>query len=172
MRNFQADLKRGQAGERDFLQLFTALVGTDGRKGDIVAPDGKIELKTDFYSMSKTPNFFIERYSSVEVGSPGGPWQAKAHGCKYFVYYYAGDKCGYVFLVDDLLKQLEALEAAAKLKPTEVRNKKWTTVGYKVPRASLQPIATFNAGVVVAGGVDYLSLADNWGFQPMSPVIA
>ena len=99
MRNFQADLKRGQQGEQDFLKLFTKLVGTDGRKGDILAPDGKIELKTDFYPMSQTPNFFIERYSSIEVLSPGGPWQAKAHGCKYFVYYYTSDKQGFVFLV-------------------------------------------------------------------------
>lgn len=158
MRNFQLDLKRGQAGERDFLQLFTALVGTDGRKGDIIAPDGKIELKTDFYPMSTTPNFFIERYSSVEVLSPGGPWQAKAHGCKYFVYYYTVDGYGYVFEVDALLQQLEAMEATAKFKPTEVRNKKWTTVGYKVPREALKPIAVFTA----YDCTDNIALA--WGF--------
>lgn len=172
MRNFQADLKRGQQGEQDFLRLFTKLTGTDGRKGDIVAPDGKIELKTDFYSMAQTPNFFIERYSSIEVMSPGGPWQAKAHGCKYFVYYYAGDKQGYIFLVEDLLQQLEALEAAARLKPVEVRNKKWTTVGYKVPRSLLTPVATFNSGVFVAGGVDYLTMQEDWGFCPVLPSTA
>lgn len=169
MRNFQADLKRGQDGEKQFLALFTKLVGTDGRRGDIVAPDGKIELKTDFYKLADTPNFFIERYSSVEVMSPGGPWQAKAHGCKYFVYYYAGDRQGYIFLTDDLVRELEVLEVAGRLKPVEVRNKKWTTVGYKVPRSLLTPVATFNSGVFVAGGVDYLSLANDWGFQPAPP---
>lgn len=159
MRNFQADLKRGQAGEAEFLRLFSKLVGTDGRKGDIVAPDGKIELKTDFYPLSKTANFFIERYSSLEVFSPGGPWQAAAHGCKYFVYYYTSDKLGYVFLVDDLLKQLEKLESG--FKPVEVRNKKWTTIGYKVPRGMLKPLATFNAS-----RCDEL-LLQPWGFVPL-----
>lgn len=157
MRNFQADLKRGQAGEADFLKMFSKLVGTDGRKGDIVAPDGKIELKTDFYPMTQTPNFFIERYSSVEVLSPGGPHQAKLHGCKYFVYYYTSSKTGYVFLVDDLLQQLEKLEPT--LKPVEVRNRKWTTIGYKVQRELLKPYAVFNA----------IDCSDNiakiWGFK-------
>lgn len=158
MRNFQADLKRGQQGELDFLQLFTKLVGTDGRKGDIVAPDGKIELKTDFYPMTQTPNFFIERYSSVEVLSPGGPWQAKAHGCKYFVYYYTTAGYGYIFETEDLVQQLEKLETAGKLKPTEVRNRKWTTVGYKVKREQLKPIAVFTAFDCTD------SIAEAWGF--------
>lgn len=158
MRNFQTDLKRGQAGERDFLALFTKLVGTDGRKGDILAPDGKIELKTDFYPMTSTPNFFIERYSSVEVLSPGGPWQAKAHGCKYFVYYYTVDGYGYIFDTDALVAQLEAMEATAKLKPAEVRNRKWTTVGYKVRREQLQPLAVFTSHDCTD------AIAAAWGF--------
>lgn len=157
MRNFQVDLKRGQQGELDFLKLFTALVGTDGRKGDIVAPDGKIELKTDFYPMTQTPNFFIERYSSIEVGSPGGVHQAKVHGCKYFVYYYTTAQTGYVFLVDDLIAQIEKLEPT--LKPVEVRNKKWTTIGYKVPREMLKPIAVFNSHDCTD------AIAAAWGFQ-------
>lgn len=141
--NFQSDLARGQAGELAFLKLFSGLVGTDGRKGDIVCPDGsKIELKTDFYPMSKTANFFMERFSSMEVMSPGGPWQAAAHGCKWFVYYYTPDSTGFVFLTTDLVKQLKALEP--KLVPVEVRNRKWTTVGYKVPRTLLKPVATIN----------------------------
>lgn len=157
MRNFQVDLKRGQQGERDFLGLYSRLVATDGRKGDIIAPDGKIELKTDFYPMTQTPNFFIERYSSVEVLSPGGPWQAAAHGCKYFVYYYTVDKYGYVFEVDALLEQLQKLESS--FKPVEVRNKKWTTIGYKVPRELLKPIAVFNSHDCTD------SIAQAWGFR-------
>lgn len=158
MRNFQADLKRGQQGEQDFLKLFTKLVGTDGRKGDIVAPDGKIELKTDFYPMTTTPNFFIERFSSVEVLSPGGPWQAAAHGCKYFVYYYTTAGYGYIFDTQDLVQQLEKLEG--KLKPIEVKNRRWTTIGYKVPRELLKPIAVFNTHDCTD------SIAMLWGFRP------
>jgi len=160
MRNFQADLKRGQQGEQDFLKLFTKLVGTDGRKGDILAPDGKIELKTDFYPMSQTPNFFIERYSSIEVLSPGGPWQAKAHGCKYFVYYYTSDKQGFVFLVDDLIVQLEKVENS--LKPIQVRNKKWTTVGYKVPRDIVKPLFSFNGKAEVVADEAGMAVATTW----------
>lgn len=142
--SFKADLARGAVGQNWFLQRFPGLKQTDGRKGDFTAPDGsKIELKTDSYAMGKTANFFIERFSSIEVGSPGGPWQAVAHGCDWFVYLYASNSTGFIFSCPDLLKQLEAIEST--LKPVNVRNVRWTTVGYKVPRALLMPVAIFTA---------------------------
>ncbi len=160
MKNFQQDLKRGQAGELQFLSLFTKLEGTDGRKGDILAPNGKIELKTDFYPMAKTANFFIERYSSIEVGSPGGPFQALAAGCDWFVYYYTVDKMAFVFQTSDIVKQIELMES--KLSPVNIRNRKWTTVGYKVPRNLL-----CNASIISSKGIehDIHNLVDIWGFK-------
>jgi hypothetical protein len=141
---FHADLARGHKGEAAFLARFPGLMATDGKKGDLVAPDGsKIELKTDYYPMSKTVNYFIERFSSLETLSPGGPWQASKHGCDYFVYYYTVDKQGFVFKVADLVAQMEVLEKT--LTPVEVKNVRWTTLGYKVPRKLLIPYAVFNA---------------------------
>lgn len=164
MRNFQTDLKRGQQGEKDFLAMFGALVGTEGRKGDIMAPDGLIELKTDFYPMSKTKNFFIERFSSVEVLSPGGPWQAKAHNCKYFVYYYTCNKTGFIWTVDSIVKQLEALES--RLTPVEITNSRWTTIGYKVARGLLQYNCMFGPnGLEVSS--EFKQTIDSWGFKPV-----
>lgn len=143
MANFKNDLQAGLAGQKAFKQLFAALVETDGRQGDFVAPDGcKIELKTDSYDMQKTANFFIEQYSSLEVLSPGGPWQAQKHDCEYFVYYYGNNSTGFIWRTEALIEQLEAI--IGQLKPTEVRNKRWTTLGYKVPRALLKPLASFN----------------------------
>lgn len=161
LRNFKADLERGLQGQIAFMRLFANLTASDGKRGDLTCPDGhKIELKTDSYDANKTANFFIERYSSIERGSPGGPWQAAQHGCKYFVYYFSLNQRGYVFAVDDLLKQLTAVES--KLTPVNIRNKSWTTVGYKVPRSSLQPIAEFGPKVAVLP--EYEDLLQNWGY--------
>lgn len=158
--NFHKDLQAGKLGEEVFAKLFVGLRKTDGRKGDFEQPNtgAKIELKTDMYGMQKTPNFFIERYSSVEVGSPGGPWQAAQHGCEYFVYWYAADQVGFVWRTADLVKQLEAI--MGQLKPVEVRNKRWTTVGFKVPRSALIPLATFNAKELT----DASGTIVDWGF--------
>lgn len=157
--NFHKDLQAGKLGETAFANLFIGLRSTDGRKGDFTTPDGAVvELKTDMYSMQKTGNFFMERFSSIEVGSPGGPWQAAAHGCEYFVYWYAADQVGFVWRTADLVKQLDAI--IGTLKPVEVRNKRWTTVGFKVPRTMLAPLATFNAKELT----DVDGTIVNWGF--------
>lgn len=159
--NFKRDLGTGQQGETAFHKLFSRLQKTDGRKGDFVAPDGSvIELKTDMYGMQKTPNFFIERFSSLETQSPGGPWQAKAHGCEFFVYFYLPDKVGYVWLLGNLLPQLEAL--ISQLKPVEVKNVRWTTIGYKVPRDLLAYDAKFS----LKGKDDNFGLISSWTVGP------
>lgn len=139
MKHFHKDLAKGKAGEAAFAKLCPKLSRTDGRAGDFSTPDGVVvELKTDSYSMQATANFFIERYSSVDVGSPGGPWQAAAHGCKYFVYFYSTEGVAFVFDVQELIGQLEPL--LGTLKPVEIRNHRWTTVGFKVPREWLRPL--------------------------------
>jgi hypothetical protein len=166
--NFQKDLKRGQASEAHFLTLFTGLKGTDGRKGDLLAPNGtKIELKTDFYDIKKTANYFMERYSSVETGSPGGPWQAQANNCTYFVYYYSISQTGFIFTTNELIAQLEPLEQQKRIKAAEVRNIRWTTVGYKVPRYLLEPIAEFNADSLTILKPELAAELEAWQFKPV-----
>jgi hypothetical protein len=88
---FKAQLRAGQIGETLFEHAHRDnLVKLDGFEGDFLnkATGQKLELKTDFYSMDATPNFFIERFSNVQTGTPGGPWQAKKHGADLFVYFY------------------------------------------------------------------------------------
>lgn len=142
VKHFHKDLKKGQAGELELLGHFSALKKADGRTGDALLGDAKIELKSDFYEHKPGGNFFIERFSSVDLASPGGPWQAKAHGCEYYVYYFLNSKVGYVFAVDSLLTQMEAIEA--QLKPCYVKNIKWLTMGYKVPHTMLKPEFQFS----------------------------
>lgn len=118
------------------LNAFPALKKLDGRHGDVILGEDKVEIKTDFYDSTKTSNFFIERYSDMRVCSPGGPWQAQAHGCKYFVYQFLNCGSGWLFAVDALVPVLD--KVIATIKPTEVKNVRWTTLGFKVPRVAIE----------------------------------
>ena len=163
-RNFQKDLQRGLAGQQAFAKLFANVRHTDGKRGDLTINGAKIELKVDFYDMEKTPNFFIERYSSKETFSPGGPWQAATHECDYFVYMFMMQMTGFVFEVPDIVKQLEAMEK--QLKPVEVRNKSWTTLGFRVPRQALKPLFEFNLRSLNASDPNIVSkYGASWGFK-------
>lgn len=146
-RNFKSDLNRGLAGQQIFAKLFADLKQTDGKRGDFLLPDStKVEVKADFYNMNDTQNYFIERYSSIEVGSPGGPWQAAAHHAEYYAYLYIQNLHVSIWHTPSLLSQLEAIESS--LKPVNVRNKSWTTVGYKVPRLLLVPDIVYEHGQI------------------------
>lgn len=163
-RNFQKDLQRGLAGQQAFAKLFVNVRHTDGKRGDLTVNGAKIELKVDFYDMDKTSNFFIERYSSLQTFSPGGPWQAASHECDYFVYMYMMQMTGFVFAVPNIVKQLEAIEK--QLKPVEVKNKSWTTMGYKVPRQALKPLFEFNLRSLNADNADVVDkYCSGWGFK-------
>lgn len=164
-RNFQADLQKGLLGQQLFAKLFAGASHIDGKRGDLSCNGEKVELKVDFYSMLRTPNFFMERYSSLDVLSPGGPWQAKAHGCPWFVYFFATELHGFVWQTEALVAQLEKIEG--KLKPFNVQNKNWVTMGYRVPRGALRSEVEFNSkGVINATDAGH-RLIDNWGFKPL-----
>lgn len=146
---FHDNLKQGKAGETKLLALFGGLSATDGRKGDMTLGSDKVELKTDNYSATSTDNFFFERYSNVDKGTDGGPWQAKLHGCKWFVYYFTSSELGYVFDVDVLVDALNKSSLMQGLKPVEVRNIRWTTVGFKVPRNAVAPMFVWRGNPAV-----------------------
>lgn len=136
--NFQTSLAKGKAGEALILKLWPELMATDGRKGDFLlgADKLKVEVKSDSYGLHGSPNFFFERYSNASKGSPGGPWQALAHGCNLFVYFYPSDRVAFIFdtvIVVNLLNQL-----ITSLQPVEVQNRGYTTIGFKVPRSELE----------------------------------
>jgi hypothetical protein len=140
LHDFKTSLAIGEIGQKKLQELWPELVPTDGRTGDFLLPGGlKVEVKSDSYKHQDTENFFIERYSDVNKKTNGGPWQSAEHGCSVFVYFFVNDGIAYVFDLDKLLLRL------AEICPTGliyIRNKGWTTGGYKVPRVKLLDIAT------------------------------
>lgn len=139
--NWINDLARGDVGEKDFLNTFPLYRKIDDSQmyeADFVDPAGNtIELKTDYYSMQKTPNLAVERYSNIEKGTPGGPYR---HSDKltHWVYYY---KKNGVFLFYDALQLIEVIE---ELEPTlvTVKNSTYTTGIYLIPRREVEECLT------------------------------
>lgn len=139
--SFNTSLKFGEIGEAIFHQAHELTIGKHpGRDGDFfeLATGEKVELKTDYWSMDDTPNFFFERFSDYGKQSPGGPWQAIGHGCTHFVYFYLKNLTVFRFDTATLVAALEPL--LPTLKPFPIRNKTYTTVGYRVPRELLKDI--------------------------------
>ena len=166
--NFQTDLQKGLLGQQLLLKAFKSLEHIDGLKGDLLAPCGsKVECKADFYGMNKSSNWFMERYGSIESGKAGGAWLAKEGNCKYFIYFYVNELTGFVWHTDDLVSQLEPI--IANLKPVEIRNRTWTTVGYKVPRSLTSPLFKFTLKEVEVldetAKEHIIKLVNSWGFR-------
>lgn len=140
--NFASSLIKGQTGEGLFLSL-TGLKKLDGRRHDFI--DEKTgetyELKTDSYSEEKTKNFFIELWSDVDRGAPGGPEQALLHGSTYWVYMFPASNVYYKFKTKELCKFLKELYKENNFRKVEIPNRTWTTVGVLVPRELLSSIA-------------------------------
>lgn len=137
--DFQEQIKVGDQGEKMFQELWHEKIKLHpGRDGDFISELGvKYELKTDTYPLIKTPNFFIERYSDGSRKTPGGPWQAVEHGCGKFLYLYKNDKI--LFEFSELAKLCEYLDQYLENKSyIQIKNKGWTTIGYKVPREDLK----------------------------------
>lgn len=163
MHNFKNSLAIGKAGEATFIALAAAvgidLVGTDGRKGDTIGPGGhKWEIKTDSYDMLKTGNFFIETWSDLDNLKPGGPTQALLHDCKYFAYYFSLNKQAFVFDTADLCLQLQNVPLG---RPRYIKNARWTTVGYAVPRSLLKHLYTIDSKGITHPSTAKLSLVTN-----------
>lgn len=125
----------GQAGEARFLSHYQDVVRLDGRGADFAVNSGRtIELKSDSYTTEQTANFFMERWSDVDAGKPGGPFQALDKGLHYFVYAYASGEC-FWFLTTELVKFLE--QTSAEYQYREIANRAWRGAGWLVPRERL-----------------------------------
>lgn len=133
---FEAQLEKGSKGER-FLADAEGLSISTSRLCDLEDAQGlKIELKTDFYSMDSTPNFFMEFECE---GKMGGPWRAEMEGVDCFVYLFWDTKTAFWFNdVPALRKRLG--ELTVKMSRTWVENNGWEASGYKVPREALQDL--------------------------------
>lgn len=136
---FKDDLKRGHGGEHRFYNRFAGSVThLDGRNADFeINKTGEtVELKTDYYDMNKTPNFFMERYSFDD--RDGGPWQSLAKSISYYIYTF--DKCGTIFVFNtaQLVRRLNRI--CKKHVLANVPNSGYTTRGYRIPRESLESV--------------------------------
>jgi hypothetical protein len=116
----------------------------DGFKSDFrcLETGQGIEIKTDYWAMSNTVNFFMEHYSDKNKQTPGGPYQALANGSNIFVYFYIKDMTFFKF---ETPKLVDALNDIIKtIPPTDVKNSTYVTQGYRVPRHLLKDIYTIH----------------------------
>lgn len=138
--DFQKSLKKGQKGESQFFELFNdVLERLDGYVADFkIKKNGKtIELKTDSWCPTKTPNFFIEVYSYGD--KPGGPFQALEKKVDYFVYYFPKTQLIYMWETKELVDALKPLLKNGYV--FNIKNTAHTTRGQLVKRELLEHIA-------------------------------
>lgn len=129
-----------------FLDFYSGSTKTDGIVYDLLWSGKSIELKTDTYSMSSTENFFMEKYSNDKDYALGGPFRAAKDCVDYFCYLFINDRMIFWFEPLPLVNFLETYIIGQK--PKEIKNVKWTTIGYTVPREDCQKLCvrqdTFN----------------------------
>lgn len=138
---FENSLRAGQVGESIFLEKFgNILERMDGRVHDfkIINSSKTLELKSDYYDMNKTPNFFIERYSYDS--KPGGPWRSLQDSVDYFCYFFVKNNIAFLFNTKELVNALETLIVEKNLTLIDIPNKGYTTRGYKINREWLSSI--------------------------------
>jgi hypothetical protein len=142
--DFNKQMQTGDVGELHFSRHYAALnpvKSVEDLRYDFTLVNGKkVELKTDTYDMSATPNFFMEYFSDSAAMKVGGPWRAKQDSVDYFVYYFLKNKTFYWFDTEPMIKALEDYIAIYKPQLKSVRNKNWITQGFAIPRDSLSDI--------------------------------
>jgi hypothetical protein len=97
--------------------------------GDVQFVEVKVELS---YTRASTPNLAIERYSSIDKQSPGGPWSTDAD-------FYAHIYTDSLLVVMNRRRLVNWLDAEIARDPQtftfrEIPNAGWTTGTYLVPR--------------------------------------
>lgn len=141
--SFNKQLNLGNDGEASFQKYYADLFPkkSEDRRADFILADGsKVELKTDSYRVSKTPNFFMEMFGSVEEGKLGGPWRAMQDEVQHFVYYYSNDGEFYWFDTVTLCSSLDKIISQGKSMSKDIKNKGWVSRGYLIPREELTHI--------------------------------
>ena len=130
---FNRSLKSGHEGEMLFSQLNPNLKRTDGFEYDFITSDNKtIELKSDYYSMNKTPNYFMEIFSVLEKDKLGGPFQSLQKGVDYYIYFFVKEKIWKIFDVKSLCERIK--KVASQGRKVKVPNKGYTTFGLTLHR--------------------------------------
>jgi len=138
--DFNKSVILGDAGERKLIETYSYLKSdsTDGH--DMLdCRDGSststIEVKTDFYDMNRTPNFFMERYSDDKTFKLGGPWRSESHNTDVFLYQFITNlKMFWFGDIPALVAELDSYISKNNPRIVEVPNIRHTTLGYKIPR--------------------------------------
>lgn len=141
--SFNVDIHRGDAGEEMFMEYFpTYTKGNYKQRADydlICKYSGAtVELKTDYYSMERTPNIIVEYYSDIDKQKLGGPWRCP--GTTYFVYFYIQQGVFLWFPMTPLLERLNSLGFNQNGRMVRVPNLGYTTGVHKVPRKEIMDI--------------------------------
>lgn len=131
---FDESLKIGKTGEDIFNDINPHLQRENGLKFDFSYNGKKIELKTEYYDINKTENFFIERFSYDDVD--GGPWQSLNNNVEYYIHFFVKNKTFFVFKTEELVNYLNDLE----LNLIKIPNKNHITQGFKIKRKDLSHI--------------------------------
>lgn len=137
--DFEKQMVVGNDGEGFFTRCYPDIApvkSTVDLAFDFNSSLGGIELKTDTYDMTATPNFFFERYSDMKSCKLGGPWRSFNDGVPYFVYLFSNNQIFFWFKPAELVAFLD--EYTKTLKYKTIRNKAWTTSGYCVPRDAVK----------------------------------
>lgn len=148
--NFNKSKEIGNIGEIQFLKKYPQFIHLSATKENKTESDFKgkifgvkVEIKTDTFNPFKTPNFFIERFSSMEEKSPGGPWQALKKGASWFVYWFNQTPDVYYWIrinktnIEKLNKYVASLPVEAG---KEIKNNGYTTFGYAINRNKILEI--------------------------------
>lgn len=140
MHDFETENEKGMAGEQELYCLYPYLKDDSCIGWDRIdtRTNKTVEIKTDYWSMKNTQNFFMERYSNNISYKPGGPYRALIYGTDIFLYQFIKNKK--IFWFDDVVELIRALDMYVirynpKLSP--VKNNNYITLGYKIPREVL-----------------------------------
>tara|TARA_Y100001963_G_C6729504_1_gene423122 strand:+ start:238 stop:729 length:492 start_codon:yes stop_codon:yes gene_type:complete len=140
--NFNYDLGRGLEGEQVILKRYKCSKSKDLRY-DLISPKGRTwEVKSDYYDMTKYPNFFMEYRSNKLKDTLGGPWRALNDGVELFSYLFVKNRKHYIWETETLVNKLEHILETMNLNLVERENKNdgnpYYTTGYKIPRKLLE----------------------------------
>lgn len=141
---FEKSIKEGEKGEQKFLlQMGSRIEKADGIKFDFIHKETNksIELKSDYYNTEKTPNFFMERYSSSYKQNAGGPWRALNDKVSIFVYYFPENNTAFFFNdIPKLVERLDTIINNSSLTPMNIPNNGYVTQGYRIRRDLLKDL--------------------------------
>lgn len=141
--SFNKQLKLGNKGEVFFKKCYKSRIciksDLDLRYDILIDKSKTVELKTDYWPLSKTSNFFMEYYGNEEKKKLGGPWRSLQDNIDFFVYCFVNDKTFYWFETKKLCKILD--KHLDKFAARKIHNKTWNSLGYLVPIKFCEPHA-------------------------------